>query len=157
MQKNFRFLLLAIIVIGQGCFFKKTNRIDLAGLTREQVKIENGNPNIDSAKIIRRHNNDLVTLSFFEEFNDTLIVYLNNKEKGRFFVHTKNNPYTSSGYSGIDLNLLSAKPKGMVIVRLLGQKKYIEFEISREYPLYIIQRYSGIWYVRSTKEYLNLK
>ena len=152
-----RNLLLPVIILFflLGCFPAKQSRIDLSGLTRESTKIYSEKID-DSTRLIKRENNNLVKISFFEQFNDTVILYENGIEKGRWFIHAKNNPYTSTGYSGIDYILIANKKRNTITLRLLQQKKYIQFELDKNYPWYIIQRYNAMWYIRSSKVTLKL-
>jgi len=95
---------------------------------------------------IKRENNK-VEFMLFEEFDDTLSLYINNKHYGNWILFTKNNPFTSTGFSGFSFNLVLKRKKNDIIFELVGKKRYIEFELDKKYPLYTVQRYNGIWYV----------
>lgn len=110
-----------------------------------------------AAMLIKRNNRRSITFVFFEEFNDTLVVCLNNKEIGKWILQEQNNPIQSSGYSGINVNFLLKGRKNHVTMRLMRQKKYIEFKIDKNYPVYSIQRYDNVWYVNARKYRMDLK
>lgn len=107
--------------------------------------------------LIKRQSHNSIVFSFFEEFNDTVVLFVNNKKQGQWFIDAKDNPLESSGYSGIDYSLHLKKEKNIVIIKLLSQKKYIEFVVDKEYPLYSIQRYGNTWYVNARKYVMILK
>jgi hypothetical protein len=99
----------------------------------------------------------VIMFYFFEEFNDTLCLYINNKKRGEWMISSANNPTTSSGYSGINYTLELHKSRNVAIIKLKNQKKVISFEIDKNFPLYTIQRYNSVWYVNARKQILILQ
>ena len=125
---------------------------------KEELKFYKENTDTSKAfMLIKRQNNNSILFSFFEEFNDTVVLFVNKKKQGQWFINAKDNPGESSGYSGIDYCLHLKKEKNIVIIKLLSQKKYIEFIVDKEYPLYSIQRYGNTWYINARKYVMILK
>lgn len=133
------------------------NPIDLSGFLQGQMKYEEEDRLADCSSGIKRVNKNIVQFSFFEIFDDSVKLYIGNKEIWIGNLYKKNNPFTSSGWSGFDLCYELKTGKDTAIVELFNQKEYIQFPISTEFPRYMIQRYNGIWYVRALKCNLNLK
>jgi hypothetical protein len=126
----------------------------------QKEKLKFYRENTDTSKafmLIKRQNNDSIVFSFFEEFNDTVVLFVNKKKQVQLVIDAKDNPVESSGYSGIDYSLHLKKEKNIVIIKLLSQKKYIEFIVDKKYPLYSIQRYGNTWYVNARKYMMILK
>ena len=84
-------------------------------------------------------------------------MFVNKKKQVQLVIDAKDNPVESSGYSGIDYSLHLKKEKNIVIIKLLSQRKYIEFIVDKEYPLYSIHRYGNTWYVNARKYMMILK
>jgi len=135
--------------------YAQNRTLDLSGFAKEQMKIEDGNKEIDSSKLIKRDNSDVVQISFFEIFDDSVVLYINAKQMWKGSVYQKNNPFTSTGWCGFDLNFAFKGSKNIATIKLIRQKVYIQFPISQEFPLYMIQRYDNIWYVRPLKSSIN--
>jgi hypothetical protein len=154
------------IIFLTSCLFLLLSVYQTSGQTRfydgrfekEQLKLFKEADSMGSAAmLIKRNNRRSITFVFFEEFNDTLVVCLNNKEIGKWILQEQNNPIQSSGYSGINVNFLLKGRKNHVTMRLMRQKKYIEFKIDKNYPVYSIQRYDNVWYVNARKYRMDLK
>lgn len=145
-------------ILAQGSLNAKAqNPIDRE-FEREEVRIYM--EKTDTSKIsslIKRSNCNAIVFSFFEQFNDTVVLFINNKKHGQWYIDAKNNPVESSGYSGIDYSLILKKKKNKVLIKLLNQRKYVEFEVTKKYPLYTVQRYGNIWYINVRKYTMILK
>lgn len=98
-----------------------------------------------------------IHFSFYEEFNDSLVLYLNKAKVGEWYIHKDLNPSESSGYSGIDCLIAPTKKRNKIYIYLVKQKKYIVFSLDRRWPLYTIQRYNEVWYVNARKYQVVLK
>jgi hypothetical protein len=110
-----------------------------------------------TSQLIKTQDCNSIVFSFFEEFNDTLALFINNKKRGEWLIQTKDNPSESTGYSGIAYEVSLKRKKNIISIRLLSQKKYIKFKIDKTYPLYSIQRYNNVWYVNGRKYKMILK
>lgn len=130
--------------------------INLDGYQEERVKF--GHEQVtDSAGMIVQGAKELAVLSFFEEFNDIVEVYLNRKKIASWNMNDENRKYTSTGYSGNDIGISQFKESDVITIRLVNQRKYVKFNLQPGYPLYTIQRYGGIWYVNLRKQVMILK
>jgi hypothetical protein len=124
---------------------------------KDSVTIGFENQPIDSNFLARREDRNLVILTFFEKFNDSVILYLNGREKWRAYISDKNNPYESSGYSGIDIGISSPDRNNLIRLELLNQKRFVEFSLNKDFPICSIQRYNGIWSVNYRNHVIRLK
>jgi hypothetical protein len=70
-----------------------------------------------------------------EKFDDTVVVYENN------------NPFTSSGRSGFEFSLNLKNKKNSVSIKLINQRKVIQFKIDKRFLLYTILGYDSHWYI----------
>ncbi len=156
MKKHKAPYFLILVLFFFSCIAQK-KFIDLSRFTKEEVKVEEISSKIDSSKLIKRNNNNIVQLSFFEIFDDSVLVYLNNHLICNENIYQKNNPYTSTGWSGLNLDINLNNSKNIVTIVLFKQKKYVQFEVSKQTPLYVIQHYNKIWYIRPTATSLNLR
>ncbi|PUZ28979.1 hypothetical protein DCC81_05775 [Chitinophaga parva] len=130
--------------------------VNLDGYQEERIKL--GYERVtDSASMIVQGARELAVLSFFEEFNDIVEVYLNKKKIASWNINDENRKYTSTGYSGNDIGISQFMESDVITIRLVNQKKYIKFNLQPGYPLYTIQRYGGIWYVNLRKQVMILK
>ncbi len=143
-------LLQSYIVEGQNLLYE--------GFEKEKLVFFKEKSSAEKEKYrIERNDRGLVVFSFFEEFNDTLVLFLNGEKQGQWVIHKMNNPAQSSGYSGISYSTVLKKRKNIVVLKLLQNKKYVEFKINKRYPLYSLQRYGSIWYVNARKYAMILK
>jgi hypothetical protein len=61
----------------------------------EKEKLKFYKENTDTSKsllLIRRGNRNSIVFSFFEEFNDTVVLFVNNKKQEQWLIYTKDNP-----------------------------------------------------------------
>lgn len=95
--------------------------------------------------LLKRSNSKQVLLSFWNEFNDTLVIYINNKliDRRPIFSDTT----TCDSFKTINIYLNAVKPM-MIRVELLRKRKFVEFVIDNEAPMVTVQRYNEIWYVK---------
>jgi hypothetical protein len=155
-QKIFLLSLIFLSILIYSCVTQE-HALNLSDSSKEPFKTEEEKIVTDSTRMIKRNNKDIVSISFFERFNDTVVLYLNNKKLSQWFIDEKNNPYKSTGYSGLDYSINLKKTANIITLKLVNQKKYIQFSIHKIFPVYMIQRYDGVWYVRALKSQLNLK
>lgn len=149
---------LIFISLIQWSFISEAQNIKDKVFEKEELKFYKENTDtLKALMLIKRENYNSIVFSFFEEFNDTVVLFVNNKKQGQWFINTKDNPVESSGHSGIDYSLLLKKKKNTVVIKLLSQKKYVEFIVDKEYPLYSIQRYGNTWYINGRKYKMILK
>ena len=143
------FIQLVILVISYtSCKIMKSQSLDFGLLTQEKVVYGFESENSDTSLLIKRTDTNLVILSFYEVFEDSVIIYVNKKERFKNFLSTKNNPSYSSGYSGFKLGiLLEEGVSNTIYLELKNQKKYASIVVDKSYPLCTIQRYNNIWYV----------
>jgi len=124
--------------------------LDLAGYHQDTVEV--GYEVSSSGRtLIKRKDYHISVLSFFEVFNDSVEVYHNNNKIVSWYIHKDNNPYTSTGYSGKEIAIYRTAGVNEIVIKLIHQKKYIKFNLKKEYPLYSIQRYQEIWHVNARK------
>jgi hypothetical protein len=150
-------ILVLISVFQQCCFKKHIQSIYPASFVRDSLIIGYENQVIDSNKLVKRQDTNLVVLSFFEEFDDTVTLYLNGIEKWRALIKGKNNQSGSTGYSGVDVGVSSTNKNNLIQIKLLDQKRFVEFLLDKEYPLCSIQRYNNIWHINYRKHLIQLK
>ena len=119
---------ISLILVFQQCSFQKhVQQANSPSLVKDSVIVGYENRITESAKLVPRQDSNLVILSFFEEFNDTVILYLNGIEKWRASVNGKDSPNESSGYSGVDVGVSSPTKNNTVQLRLLRQRRFVEF------------------------------
>lgn len=127
--------------------------LNLSGFSKAQMKYDDS----EAAKSPVGKLRVIEQLSFFEIFDDSVVVYLSNKRIWNRSLYKKNNPFTSTGWSGYDLDFVLKQPESLVTIQLINQKEYIQFKVSKGYSKYVIQRYGGIWYVRALNHDIKLK
>lgn len=59
-------------------------------------------PILDSIKVNKSKNKHLAAIYLFEEFEDTLSIFVNKRLASKTTIYKRNNPAESSGYSGIN-------------------------------------------------------
>lgn len=150
-------ILIVIGVFQQCCFEKHIQSIYPASFVKDSLIVGYENQVLDSNKLVERQDTNLVVLSFFEEFNDTVTLHLNGIEKWRSLINGKDNPIGSTGYSGVDVGVSSSNKKDVIQIRLLNKKRFVEFFLNKEYPLCSIQRYNNIWHINYRKHLIQLK
>jgi hypothetical protein len=143
MSKNSTITIIICLLIAEGCFIDKPiQHYSFNGLQRDSLKLSQEKINyIPTAASYE------IKFMIFDEFNDTMRIYINDRIAWQGYVNEANNPSTSSGYSGITVNLDSKKEIKKVSIVLLEQKKFVEFTIAKYYPLYTLQRFNDIWYI----------
>ena len=150
----FLFILFSLLT----CKEVKSQFLNSNTFIKENVKYGYENENYDSAKLITRTDSNLVILSFFEVFDYTVVMYLNEKEVMRQYISKSNNPSTSSGYSGYDVGIvIDANTNKKIYLNLVNQKKYVSIVLDKSYPLCTVQRYGGTWYVNFRKKTMIIK
>lgn len=150
------YTLILALFSAQGCFAQK-GTLNLSGFSEARMTYKDESKNVDSARMIKRSNDNAVRVSFYEEFEDSVVLYINKKQIWSGSIYMKNNPFTSSGWCGFDLNFELKGRHNTATIKLISQKEYIQFSIDQEFPLYIIQRYDKIWTVRALKSDINDK
>jgi hypothetical protein len=138
------------------CLFQK-KVLAISGFRRDSVRYENGRQNIDSFNFNKRQFYNIVTISFFEVFDDSVMLYVDNKKIWSGNVYKSSNPFSSTGWSGFDIDCSPKNSTSIAIIKLVKQKVYIQFKIDKEFSIYMVQRYDGIWYIRALKNSIDLK
>lgn len=142
-------------------FFQSYNHLkaqELFDFEKENLKFyEQKTDILNKSLLVKRENCNTVYFSFFEEFDDTLVLVINNKVIKQWPIYNKNNSTSSSGFSEIIHGVILKKRKSKVLIKLLNKKKYIEFIVDKKFPLFSIQRYNNVWYVNARKYMMNLK
>jgi len=140
------------------CKLVNSQSLNVDSLKKEQVKYEYETGSCDSSVLIKRTDSNLIILSFFEVFDDTVVMYVNGKEVMKQNIIKSNNPSTSSGYSGYDVGIvLNDTTDKKIYFKLVNQKKYVSIVLDKSYPLCTIQRYDDIWYVNFRKKRMIIK
>ena len=148
-------MLLCFLCSLTGCFSRRDYKNGLAGFTKEIVEIDEERPDShDSSQTINKTNNNTVVLSFFEIFNDTLVLYINKLKIKQWPMYSDSNK--STGYIRFD-TLIYLKKKRLITVKMLTQKKYVELSIDNRSPFVTVQRYGGIWKVNYRRHIMVIK
>jgi hypothetical protein len=90
---------------------------------------------------------DSIKVMFLGIFEDTLVVFRNGIQILKFGAYIKEYPTNSSDYSGHSVGIEKVKRKQIITIKLLNQKRTIEFWLQNGFPLCTVQRYNGIWYI----------
>lgn len=146
------FGLILLVFYIQGCLVVKKKHFGLAVEELRMGQIEKG----EGCVPIKRANENVVVLSFFEEFNDSVIVYANGKKIAGYYL-VPDVELVSSGYSGVDCVMYLKSERNNICIELVDQKKCVFFDIDKKKPLYSIQRYGNVWYVNGRECVMTVK
>ena len=145
-----------ILLFQLSCSAGKKNTISIPELmTKDSLKLEFISDCLDKDKL--KGEKDVVEVILFEQFDDTLSIYVNNKHLKDWAIYTKNNPFTSTGFSGISFKLLLKNKKNLIRFQLVKKRKYVEFCLDKHYSRYTVQLYENVWYIKGTQCYLNFR
>lgn|SRR5690606_5976158 len=153
MKINFLFLKLFFLFLLNSCVSSSKH---INGFKRELISEEIHLEGFGS-NLITRENKKEVTLIFFEKFNDTLELIIDNKVIFKKYFHEELKPNISSGYSGVSIVVNIKNKNSKVIIKLLAKQKYIDFYIDNTYPAYAIHRYNNHWYINGKLHSMKLK
>jgi hypothetical protein len=129
--------------------------LGLNGFSKGQITYVN--EKVDSSLLIQRIDKRIVILSFYEVFDDSVVVILGKRKLWSGSIYKNQNPFSSFGWSGHDLSCDLKRSNTNVTIKLVHQRQYIKFRMYSDIPAYMIQRYNDIWYVRSLKSSLKMR
>jgi len=158
LTKKWILALLELVILSNllSCSIKRKIAIAIPNLmAKDSLKLDFDSDCPDKRKLKVEKN--VVEFMLFEEFDDTLSMYVNNKQVKDWAIYTKNNPFTSTGFSGISFKLSLKNKNNLIRFQLAEKHKYVEFDIDKHYPLYTIQLYQNIWYVNGRRCSMELK
>ncbi len=99
---------------------------------------------------LSRTKKNLVTLSFFNFFQDSISVLIDNRIVFKKYV-SKDTSIISTDYSNFSYVINLPSNKTNVSIISLKQKIKIVTKLKRKYPVYLISTYNGEWYIRPSK------
>jgi len=91
-------------------------------------------------KRIDKTKTDNITIAFFQDFSDSVVLFLNDA-----IIYKKRIVYDSitisSTFTGETFSFKKLKKKSKMMIIYVTQKKYINLKINNKYPLYTIHSY----------------
>jgi len=81
--------------------------------------------------------NDVI-LSFFEIFDDSLVVYSGKNQIWTGSLYKKNNPFISTGWSGFNLSLKVYSKMPFIFIKMVKKKEYIKIPIFKNSSIFMI-------------------
>jgi hypothetical protein len=109
-----------------------------------------------SWKKIKRKNKDIISLYFFQDFSDTVIVYINNEEVMRRYVY-HDSDLVSTKFTGETFSYLYSLKSNIITIAYKASKRYVEFVLDKRYPLYAIHAYEKNCFVSGRKYQMIIK
>ncbi|SKA40262.1 hypothetical protein SAMN04488128_105156 [Chitinophaga eiseniae] len=137
------FSLFSAIVVMYSCKAQKDSSLFLYS-KRDSVLIEHAVIDSSDIKIVRK-DKDSVILSFWGNYNDTVVITMNNIEIGRIPLFTKDNPISNIDYSGKEFGLICKRKKNVIALKLLKANRIATFILDKNYPLCNIKYNGSMW------------
>ena len=132
-----RSILIVSLILFQQCALAQ--HIDLSTFKKLPPN-QNFGRNCKGSKKIKRVNKDIVTLSFFQDFSDSIIIYVDQKEVVKKYLE-HDSTLVSTDYTGYSFSSEFKKRKTIVTIAYLNEKKYCEFKLNKSFPLYSLHFY----------------
>ena len=114
---------------------------------------ENFERKCKGSKKIKRVNKNIVTLSFFQDFSDSIVIYFDHKEVARKYLE-HDSTLVSTDYTGYSFSNEFRKERTLVGIVYLNEKKYCEFNLNKKFPLYSLHYYIRHGYTVSGRKCL---
>lgn len=105
---------------------------------------------------VDRTNKNLVVLSFFNFFQDTISVYVENKLVFKKAI-SKDTTVVSTDYTGFSYAVSLPFAKSNLSIISNNERVMVNTKIKRKYPVYLISLYNGVWYISPRKCFPSLK
>lgn len=89
---------------------------------------------------IERPDKNKVSIMFFQDFSDTVSVYFDSTLLfQKYLLH--DTLLVSTDYTGESLSHLFTKKNNSILILYHTQKKYLQFNLERRFPLYSVHHY----------------
>jgi len=109
--------------------------------------------NCKGRKKIKRVNKNIVSLSFFQDFSDSIVIYVDHKEVARKYLE-HDSTLVSTDYTGYSFSYEYVEKKTAVTIVYLNEKVYSEFKLNKNFPLYSLHFYRTRFYTVSARKCL---
>lgn len=144
---NRPFLIVSLILFVQIVTAQEINLSTFKKLSPD----ENFERRCKGRKKIKRINKNNVTLSFFQDFSDSIIIYVDHKEAVRKFLE-HDSMLVSTDFTGYMFSNEYTKRKTTITIVYLNEKSYTRFELNRNFPLYSLHFYRNKFYAVAARK-----
>lgn len=96
--------------------------------------------------------NGTVAIFFYGKYDDTLQIILNGTIRKTVLLSTNDSSYAHS-YSGESFRVICKSREEIMTLRLLKAYRYIEFPVSKQYPLCKVDYVENTWHITNRKGY----
>lgn len=100
---------------------------------------------------------DLVVLSFFSHFNDTIKLYHDNAIRWQSFVPNFGSDIVGSESTAVDVAVHMDKPNVLIKLQLWKRKNYVSLILDKDFPFCSVHYNNRIWYVACSKKQITIK
>lgn len=97
-----------------------------------------------------QYGRDSVILSFFNFFEDSISLYVENKFVFKEFV-TRDTSINSTDYTGFSYRVILPSKRNILSIVSSNERVVVNVKIKRKYPFYLISVYNGVWYITPRK------
>ncbi len=130
-ERRFLIILFNLFYVGGSC-----QSLNLNGLEKLPAK-EYFDKKVEKRNGIKRTDKKKVTIMFLQDFSDTILVYKDSVLLMNKYVW-HDSTIVSTDYTGENLTHQYSSGKSLITIIYKNQKKYLQFRMKREFPLYAI-------------------
>ena len=135
-----------ICIIFSLCAYTQTTNNELKSINVKVEKYKND----DCRNEIERSNKNMVVLTFFNFYKDTLSIYVENKLIISKEI-SKDTAATSTDFTGFSYIVSLPFAKSNLSIASSNEKVIIKTRIKRKFPIYMISLYNSKWYISPRK------
>lgn len=152
--RNLVWFLFFAILTGSCSTYKMTNNY-FVGYQKDSLMLKY-DTTFDTSIPQPENMKDTVALSFYGKYNDTLQIIFNRNIKKTIPLNTNDSSYPYS-YSGETFSVICKSREGIITLRLLKARRYIQFPINNQYPICKVDYSNNIWQITNRKGYEHIK